>query len=405
MTRLRRMNSLLVPFAWLAPALAFAQLEDNNGIKVGEGRLHPYIGLEMRYDSAAGYFGVNNTLSAELVNHTAPGMRYELLTSSWAMNFDGKADYVRYLGALSPGSEKISRLQANVDLTLGYGREQKVGFELVDHFYRSNQTPNAAIGVGNLALGNSVDARIPFRPGGGALEISPGGNFAFETFESLSSLAVPGCTDPSCDPNFVPSMNYRNVRPELDARWKFFPKTAVILETMMDFRRYNNATNPPASLLKAQTGVAGLISTKVSVLLKAGWGQDFAGTYTKTPVAQAEVAYLLNETSDFKIGALRTLEPVPVYGSYVDNRAYTNARLLMGGRLILHGGAAFDYLVFSGSSRHDTTVSFDLGPEYQLMRWLILAGGYTLTYRTSTEAALTFNYSRHEPYLRVIGTY
>jgi hypothetical protein len=122
-------------------------------------------------------------------------------------------------------------------------------------------------------------------------------------------------------------------------------------------------------------------------------------------VAQAEVAYLLNETSDFKIGALRTLEPVPVYGSYVDNRAYTNARLLMGGRLILHGGAAFDYLVFSGSSRHDTTVSFDLGPEYQLMRWLILAGGYTLTYRTSTEAALTFNYSRHEPYLRVIGTY
>src|SRR5262249_18054473 len=374
MTRLSAISSLSVVVALLAPALASAQLEESNGIKVGEGRLHPYINLEMRYDSAAGYFGVNNALSGELVDHTAPGMRYDLLSSNWVMNFDGQADYVRYLGALSPGSEKISRLQANGDLNLAYGREQKVGFELVDHFYRSNQTSNAAIGVGILSLGNAVEAKIPFRPGGGALEIAPGGSFSFESFDSLSSLAVPGCADPSCDPNFVSSMNYRNVRPQLDARWKFFPKTAVILETMMDFRRYNNANNPPASLLKAQTGVAGLISTKVSVLVKAGWGQDFDGTHEKTPVAQAEVTYLLNETSNFKIGALRTLEPVPVFGSYVDNRGYTDARLLMGGKLILHGRAAFDYLVFSGSSRHDTTVSLDLGPEFQLMRWLIIAG-------------------------------
>jgi len=399
------MNPLVVTFALLAPALALAQLEETNGIKVGEGRLHPYISLEIRYDSAAGYFGVNNALSAELVDHTAPGMQYELLSSSWAMNFDGKVDYVRYLGALSPGSEKISRLQANADLTLGYGREQKVGFELVEHFYRSNQTSNAAIGVGILALGNTVGAKIPFRPGGGALEISPGASFSFENFESLSSLAVPGCADPSCDPNFVPSMNYRNLRPQIDARWKFFPKTAVILETMMDFRSYTNPANPPANLLKAQTGVAGLISTKVSILVKAGWGHDFAGTHTKTPVAQAEVIYLLNDVSNFKIGGLRTLEPVPVYGSFVDNRAYTEARLLMGGKLILHGRAAFDYLVFSGSSRHDSTVTFDFGPDFQLMRWLIIAGGYSLSYRTSTDAALTLNFSRHEPYLRVVCTY
>src|SRR6266849_3746772 len=119
---LRRVGQWLSLWVWLTPALAIAQFEESNGIKVGEGRLHPYIGLEMRYDSAAGYFGANNTLGAELVDHIAPGLRYDLLSSQWTMNFDGRADYVRYLGAISPGSEKISRLQANGDLNLIYGR-------------------------------------------------------------------------------------------------------------------------------------------------------------------------------------------------------------------------------------------------------------------------------------------
>jgi hypothetical protein len=390
----------------LLPVVAVAQPEESNGIKVGEGRLHPYIGLEMRYDSAAGYFGANNTLSAELVDHTAPGMRYDLLTSQWLMNFDGRADYVRYLGAISPGSEKLSRLQGNADLTLIYGKEAKVGFELVDHFYRSNQTANAAIGVGILSLGNTVQAKIPVRPGGGALELVPGAAFSFEAFESLSSLPVPGCADPSCDPNFVPQMNYKNIRPLLEARWKFFPKTALVIETAMDFRSYNNPANPPASLLKGLIGVSGLLSTRVIVVAKTGWGKDFAGTRESTPIANLEFSYLLSDTNSFKLGAQRSLDPVPVYGSYVDNRAYSEARLLMdGGKLIAHGGVALDYLQFSNSTRRDTAVSLDIGPEYQVMRWLILAAGYVLTYRSSSEAALTFNFSRHEPYLRMTCVY
>jgi hypothetical protein len=403
---LRRVGQWVSLWIALSPALAIAQFEEtSNGIKVGEGRLHPYIGLEMRYDSAAGYFGANNTLGAELVDHVAPGMRYDLLSSQWAMNFDGRADYVRYLGAISPGSEKISRLQANGDLNLIYGREQKVGFELVDHFFRSNQTPNAAVGVGVLSLGNNVQAKIPIRPGGGALELIPGASFSFENFEALSSLPVPGCADPSCDPNFVPSMNYKNLRPMLEARWKFFPKTALVVETGMDFRSYNNTANPASKLARALIGVSGLVSTRVVAVAKAGWAKDFDGTRNSTPIANLEVSYLLSDINTLKLGGLRTLEPVPVYGSYVDNRVYSEVRLLMGGRLIVHGQAALDYVQFSSSPRNDTTVSFDVGLDYQLMRWITLAAGYTLTYRTSSSAALTFNYSRHEPYFRVTCIY
>jgi len=143
----------------------------------------------------------------------------------------------------------------------------------------------------------------------------------------------------------------------------------------------------------------------VIVVAKTGWGKDFAGTRESTPIANLELSYLLSDTNTFKLGALRSLDPVPVFGSYVDNRVYSEARLLMGGKLIAHGSAALDYLQFSNSTRRDTTVSFDIGPEYQVMRWLVVAAGYVLTYRSSSEAALTFNFSRHEPYLRVTCIY
>ncbi len=109
---LRRVGQWLSLLVWLTPALAIAQFEESNGIKVGEGRLHPYIGLEMRYDSAAGYFGANNTLGAELVDHIAPGLRYDLLSSQWTMNFDGRADYVSQRrggsGGPLPGQQRAS---------------------------------------------------------------------------------------------------------------------------------------------------------------------------------------------------------------------------------------------------------------------------------------------------------
>ena len=70
--RLRRMSPhvtrVLLLGAFLVAATAHAQtsggvvttpLGENNGIRVGPGRLHPYFDLEGRYDSAAIYLPVN----------------------------------------------------------------------------------------------------------------------------------------------------------------------------------------------------------------------------------------------------------------------------------------------------------------------------------------------------------
>src|SRR5262249_40469507 len=256
---------------------------------------------------------------------------------------------------------------------------------------------------------NEARVELPVRPGGRALEIIPIAAFAFESFKSLSSTAPAGCdpADPNCQPNSVGNLNYQNIQFGLDARWRFLPKTAFTFESRLDTRNYaNSALNPSALLGRGYLGMAGLISAKVATVLKIGWVQDFQGTGLHTVGAQAEVNYLMSETANVKVGVLREGLPVSVYGTYLDNRAYLEAIFLLQGRLTLHGYASLDSLSFSsGSNRADTTATIALGPEYQLTKWLIGAAGYILGSRSSNYPASSYNFTRHEAYLRATFIY
>ncbi|MGZ6140010.1 MAG: hypothetical protein ACXWLA_05010, partial [Myxococcaceae bacterium] len=90
----RRAARVLALFALIGAAVAHAQpaaqaavsqWSDNNGIRVGPGRLHPYLEIAPMWDSAALYVPtqVNNTsspyvLDPEIVIHFRPGFRMEI---------------------------------------------------------------------------------------------------------------------------------------------------------------------------------------------------------------------------------------------------------------------------------------------------------------------------------------
>jgi hypothetical protein len=384
-----------------------------NGVKMGEGRLHPYLDLEMRYDSAAGFFdaggGATGQLKPEMVAHFRPGLKLDVPSPTVAIALDGNVDYVWYTGLLTAGSNNLSRLQADADASAAFNQSGAVELDLGDHFTRSDRTRNAAVGVGVLSLYNEARALLPLRPGGKALEVVPNAAFAFENFKALSVVAPAGCAgDPSCDPTGVNLMNYQNLRAGLDVRWKFLPKTAITLEGRFDSRTYNaGSPSPKASLLKAEAGLAGLVTPKVATVLKVGWGKDFSSSGANTILAMAELTYLMSETSKMKLGYLRNLEPVPTFGVYTDDRAYLEARVLTNGRATLHGTAAFDNLTFhSASNRTDKTFTLDVGPEYQFLPWLIGAAGYVLGTRSSnTSGAASVNFTRHEAYVRATFIY
>jgi hypothetical protein len=406
----------------LAPSAADAQVqhltgpyETENGIKVGEGRLHPYFDFEMHYDSAAGFFdttGGTSSLKPELIAHFRPGLRLEVPMSMSAVSLDGNVDYLWYTGLLTQGSSSASRLQAAADATAQVNQGGAVEFDFGDHFARSDRTTNVATGIGVLSLFNDAHIHLPIRPGGRALEIVPNAGFSFETFKAISSVIPPNCDvgDINCDPAAVNKMNYQNFRFGLDARWKFLPKTAFTFENRVDTRSYSDASvNPSAFLLKSALGIAGLISPKVATVIKLGWAQDFKTTSSHAFIALAELSYLMSETSNFKIGYLRTMEPVPTYGTYRDDRGYLEARFFLNGRLTLHGAFAFDAVSFfptaTLAARSDKAVTLDLGPEYQFAKWFIGAAGYILSTRSSNLPSDSYNFTRNEAYVRATFIY
>lgn len=407
----------LLAFAAMGARVAAAQQAGGNGIKIGEGRLHPFFDLELRFDSAAGFFAQGGattvTLQPELLAHIRPGLRLDVPADTWGLTLAGNVDYVYYTGVFTPGSQAGSRLEGSADLSASFNRRGPFEVRVGNHFARSDRTSNVALGVGVISMFNEAQVAVAIHPGGGALEITPKGAYIFELFNPVSLVPVTGCAggDPTCDPTQVQTMNYHSLKFGLEGRWKFLPKTAVVLDSSFDIRNYFSAgaSNAPALLLKASAGLAGLVTTKVALVAKLGWGYDFAGSGANTPVAHVELNYALNETTRLKAGYLRNLEPVPAFGVHGDDRGFVDARALLGGRLTLHGSAAFDYLTFYAApprtGRTDMMFSMDLGPEYQFAPWLIGALDYVLAVRGSSQPAASTNFTRHEVYARITLTY
>src|SRR5262249_33510058 len=151
----------------------------------------------------------------------------------------------------TPGSYVASRLEGAAGLNVQFNRAGAIQFGLGDDFSYSDKTRNLALGVGALSLYNEARAEGDLRPGGRAPDIAPRAPFSFEPVPPLSPLLPPGCTsgDLACDPNAVTRMNYANFRGGLDARWKFLPKTAVVIESNFDARTYTDTGLNTPSLL------------------------------------------------------------------------------------------------------------------------------------------------------------
>ncbi|MFP2931554.1 hypothetical protein ACLESO_41490 [Pyxidicoccus sp. 3LG] len=393
---------------------AAAPSTGGNGFKVGSGRLHPYFDLETRLDSGVGYFagpgidpttgGVSPDLSGEFAMRFRPGFKLDIPSSKLALNLNANLDYVLYTGLMTANSGAASHMEGAADLTARINPDAPLSLELSDQFARSDRTRTAAIGAGVLSLFNEARVKVPWKPGGGAIELAPNAAYAVEFFEPLGALSPVDCTDGTCDPLTADQFDYGNLHFGLEGRWRFLPKTAVVLDTGVDLRSYFNDGSPNATVMRAMAGVAGLVSPKIAVTAKAGWGQNFAAGGGGTVIGQLEGSYLYGPTLSFKAGFLRTMEPVAAYGIFTDNRGYGEARALFGGKLTLRAAAAVDFLGFTGE-RSDTLVQLDLGPEYQFRPWLTGAVGYTLSSRSSSLDGGGLNYTRHEGYARLSVMY
>lgn len=409
-------SRLIAICALLTSCVALGQVEKPSGIKIGDGRLHPYFDLEGRYDSAVGYFGNPATLQGDIAVRFRPGLKFELLGTDNVVNFNGNAEYVLYTGAFNAGTRDASRFQTDVGIDAAFNKTGAIEFQIGDQLVRSDRNNNPVFTVGVLSLYNNVRIAVPIHPGGGALEFAPKVSWAVEFFEPLIRASLPSCpaNQPACQPLLASSMNYSNLNAGLSARWRFLPKTAIVFDGGVDYRTYFNTVGRPATLMKLQAGLAGLISSKLSVLLLAGYGRDFIGTNgASTFIAQAELGVLLSEATTFKFGYVRTLQPVPLYGVYGDDRGYIEAKFGIS-RFSLLGSAAFDFLTFYGDpnnpltpDRKEAIFTLSVSPAVSIFSWFSIGLAYNLNLRlpTTTNPLPGSQFTRHEVILRFSFSY
>ncbi|MFT3710110.1 MAG: hypothetical protein QM817_20960 [Archangium sp.] len=400
---------------------AAAQVQKAPGFKVGDGRLHPFLDVDARFDSLVGYFGAqSNVPSSELIFHFRPGLKFDLDTPSTFVGFNGSAEYLWYTGLISPGSIALSRFQANVGLDTKFNRDGAVEFDLGDNLVRSDRTQNPAVGVGVISLFNNVYLAAPIHPGGRALEITPKVGWSVEFFDSLLTGFVSGCSgNPICDPDLVKRANYSNLNFGANARWKFLPKTALMVDVNADWRTYFAGPTVQADkvIFRSQAGLAGLISPRIAVTLLGGYAGDFSSGSIHTGIVTAEFSYTVTEQTRIAVGYLRTLLPVPTYGSMMDDRGYLRGGLqLFGGRLQLSTQVSADYLSFlaqppmgatpppASSVRNDFLLSVNAGATVTIVSWFDVGATYTLSFRLpfgDAASVQSLRTTRHEAILRL----
>jgi len=406
-----------------APALAAL----GNGIRVGgaEGRLHPFVELELRYDSnVAAVFSPNQNI-ADLILHLRPGLQLTVPGESVAVELRAMLDWAQYFGVEDPLSKDLSALFASVSLGVGFNRGGQVGLEIDEQFSRSNQPAVYSLAAGVFSNYNALSLSVPWRPGGGAMTVTLAGEWVIESFEAPVSgqFCDPATGNPFCDPAHLSELGYNNFSAGLGVNWKFLPKTAALLDLSW-FTRVPNSTLYSLGVtgLRAQAGATGLVTAHFAATVKAGYATTLDLTLDPAVVPQPDLSqfgtWLATLSAEWLPSASSTLKLSYTHDLGVDPgiafSLFTVSHVTLDGRIklnsLLSASLTGDLALLSyRDSAASTSTILTVRPALQaeLSRWLQLELAYQFTDRSSDLANPPpgWEYVKNEIWLRGVGTY
>ncbi|MEZ4270010.1 MAG: hypothetical protein R3C68_00785 [Myxococcota bacterium] len=315
---------------------------------------------------------------------------------------------------------------ANVDLKIN--KNGRFAGKLSERVRRSADPGNQTEVSRLLHITNESSVGLIMRPGGGAIGIEPGYAFFYDRYDRVS-------------PNSELLDSMRHI-PKLRLNWKFLPKTAIFLEGEGIITRYpskgafvdgggtptTTATNVDTNILNVFLGAAGSITSKISALIKVGYGDAFLETDNfRSLVAAIEGKYKVNSFMQFKLGASRAAAPTSLFRYVENNRVYAGYTQQFGGstQLTIEGGAAFirygrpdqttidqlDASALGGDSnadsRFDTNITGSASIDHQLTDWFTMSLMYNVNVRTSnyTTAIGETSYVRNDALVRLTARY
>lgn len=405
--------SKLTIAALLAGAASLAHAAPGNGIRLGgsEGRLHPFVELEGRYDSNVYVGATSNAEAGDVIIHVRPGLSLVVPGDMTSVELTAKLDIAQYLGNSDTATKDLSKLYAEAELGVSVNKKGVVALEVNDAFRRSDRPEALSLNTGVISNFNLFEAKLPIRPGGGALTLNLNGAWALETYESLFKggfTCDPAVGGAACDPALLSKLGYSEVRGGAGVAWKFLPRTSALLEGSY-FKRLPNDTTlaaDPAGY-RISAGVSGLVTPHVAATVKAGYGSTTGVTPSLgTWLAAVEGEWMPSETTSVKLGYSHDLAVDPV-ALYATNRVSLSARQLVAGRVALGLTGSWDQLAYSPGSETTTILRASPSVGVDVTRWLKAELAYAYTDRSSSTGAVAVvrDYTKSEVWLKAVATY
>ncbi len=420
-TRAGAVAVAILALAAAGPAAAAA----GNGIRLGgnEGRLHPFLELEGRYDTNV-YFTSDKQSVADMVVHVRPGFELAVPGEVAAVELTGSLDWAQYLGLdESETSDQLSKLFGQATLGISVNRRGTIGLEIDDEFRRSQNATALVLTSAAISNFNALRVKAPWRPGGGALVLSLTGAWLLETFESYFDAPIcdPATAIPGCDPAALDDLGYNELRAGGELRWRFLPRTSAVFQGGWFSRTPNDAAASDVSGVEAQAGLTGLVTPHIGMTLKGGYSTTLGGADGdfSTWLAALEVEWLATDSASVRVGYGHGLGADPGPLLFEANRVYGGGRILLAGRYALRADANWEQRTYdrfpdpaTGTPVSATAAVLRVEPAFEagIARWMSASVGYAYSKRTSDFSGAApmvpgYEYAKSEIWLRLAFRY
>lgn len=419
----------------LAPLLALvsqadAAAEPGDHVHLGDAEIAPQLQVATEYQSNA-YLeegGENAEPDPGVSLRVRPAALLTLSNENLILSAGAGLTIRQYL---TPGLNNLSRYNDfDILVNLNALPESQVGFKLTQDLRNraraadvgDSDDPNEVVAEDATLerLSNETLALVSVRPGG-ALSVDFGGHFLYDRY------AFPEGTVPAGEELANQKVGYG---PDLNVEWRFFPKTAVVMESRLEWFNWTPNVRdtggtsglmglPDGSLFEVSAGLKGRITDKLVLALLAGYGQisysedsvsedpDATADLDLTEIGQdlkgfpdgligiAEGTYTASDTQSFTLGVRREFLDV-YFTNYVD---YVNFFGRYQGRyfdrLRTVGELTFRPETYVGDvNRKDNFLRARLDLAWETTEFLDLGGGVSFTSRTNpdgTNPAVEYN--------------
>jgi hypothetical protein len=389
--------------AWVAMAglaLAPAARADGEGVKIGEaGRLHFFAEASGGYDSNALYTVGGTPVGSGVVDLLA-GLKLDVTGRTLELKLGGSIDYKWYLESQATD---LSHLFGGAHLGLAVNREGAIGLTLDDTFTSSPNTTSLSLAQSAISDYNVLNVGVPIRPGGGALVLTPSFQWILQSFEPYGPVgaACDPLVNPTCTNQDIGLYGYNQVAANLQAKWLFLPRTAVLVEGgWFDRIPNDDQVSFPIQGWRAWGGAAGLVTAHLSATLKGGYGgvlstpQVTGGTW----LLNAEAQYTTQGVLDAKIGYLHDFaaDIGLAYSLYYYDRIYFDLKWMFS-HFTAKVNGNWEYVRYVLNDVTGPIFQVTPGLDYEIARWAYVGAYYSYTNRSSNQADVpAFNYTRNQ---------